>query len=75
MQSFFSKITALFARPAVEFEPIDPFGDGLGDEIIAEQNEPQATSLTEYDDGDTRQFWRAVEEDLHSGNLVEFSEE
>ena len=75
MQSFFSKITALFARPVVEFEPIDPFGDGLGDEIIAEQNEPQAISLTEYDDGDTRQFWRAVEEDLHSGNLVEFSEE
>ena len=56
MQSFFSKITALFARPAVEFEPIDPFGDGLGDEIAAEQNEPQAISLTEYDDGDTRQF-------------------
>ena len=75
MQSFFSKITALFARPVVEFEPIDPFGDGLGDEIAAEQNEPQAISLTEYDDGDTRQFWRAVEEDLHSGNLVEFSAE
>ena len=74
MRIKFNKILQFF-QPQIEFEPIDPLGDGLGDAIIAERNETQAISLDESDDGDTRQFWRAVENDLHAGNLVEFSDD
>ena len=47
----------------------------LDETLIVERNETQAISLDESDDGDTRQFWRAVENDLHAGNLVEFSDD
>lgn len=74
MRTKFNKFLQIL-RPQVEFEPIDPLGDGLGDAILAERNETQAINLDESDDSDTRQFWRAVEDDLHAGNLVEFSDD
>lgn len=74
MQTKFNKILQIF-RTQLEFEPIDPLGDGLGDEIDDERREAQAISLEESEDNDTRQFWSAVEDDLHAGNLVEFSDD
>ena len=74
MRTKLNKFLHIF-RSQVEFEPIDPLGDGLGDAIEAEQQEPQAILLEESEDGDARQFWRAIEDDLHAGNLVEFSDD
>ena len=69
----FTTLLSLF-RQRVEFEPIDPLGDGLGDAIAAERNEPQAITLNDFDD-DTGQFWHAIENDIHTGDLVSFDEE
>ena len=63
-----------FFHPRIQSEPIDPLADGLGEEIVREQQEPQAICLDQSDITDIQRFWTDVEEDLHRGNSVEFSE-
>ena len=41
----------------VGFLPIDPLADGLAEEIIKEQREPQAIRLDADDIEDIRKFW------------------
>ena len=55
---------SLFHR--ISFKPIDPLGDGLREEIVAEQQEPEAiVSLEEGLDGQRlSEFWGEVEEDV-----------
>lgn len=62
--------------PIVSFQPADPLGDGLSDEIEAEQREPQAIHLDELDmSPDVQKFWDRVDADLHSGAQIDFSED
>lgn len=51
-------------RHTISFPTIDPLGDGLAEEIEAEQEEPEAMSL-EYDvDGDDlSSYWQYVADD------------
>ena len=37
-----------FFHPRIQFEPIDPLADGLGEEIAREQQEPQAIRLDQF---------------------------
>ena len=53
MQNLFNK---LFGSK-VGFLPIDPLADGLAEEIIKEQQEPQAIRLDADDIEDIRRFW------------------
>lgn len=53
MQNLFNK---LFGSK-VGFLPIDPLADGLAEEIIKEQREPQAIRLDADEIEDTRKFW------------------
>jgi len=53
----------LFHR--VTFSKIDPLGDGLREEIQAEQLEPEAITLEEgVNEGELEQYWQSVEEDI-----------
>lgn len=56
MQNVFNK---LFGRK-VGFLPVDPLADGLAEEIIKEQQEPQAIHLDVDEIEDIRQFWSRV---------------
>lgn len=53
MQNLFNK---LFGSK-VGFLPIDPLADGLAEEIIKEQREPQAIRLDADEIEDIRKFW------------------
>ena len=53
MQNLFNK---LFGSK-IGFSPIDPLADGLAEEIIKEQREPQAIRLDADDIEDIRRFW------------------
>ena len=53
MQNLFNK---LFGSK-IGFSPIDPLADGLAEEIIKEQQEPQAIRLDADDIEDIRKFW------------------
>ena len=53
MQNLFNK---LFGSE-VGFLPIDPLADGLAEEIIKEQREPQAIRLDADEIEDIRKFW------------------
>ena len=53
MQNLFNK---LFGRK-IGFSQIDPLADGLAEEIIKEQREPQAIRLDADDIEDIRRFW------------------
>ena len=53
MQNLFNK---LFGSK-IGFSPIDPLADGLAEEIIKEQREPQAIRLDADDIEDIRKFW------------------
>jgi len=57
MQNLFNK---LFGRK-VGFLPVDPLADGLAEEIIKEQQEPQAIRLDVDEIEDIRQFWSRVD--------------
>ncbi|HCH34541.1 TPA: hypothetical protein DEW05_03370 [Candidatus Saccharibacteria bacterium] len=52
----------------MHFRPIDPLGDGLGDEIAAERNEPEAIrDLAEPLDADMLQRrWSVLLEEVKS---------
>lgn len=45
-----------FFHKKLRFEPINPLDDGLGDDIVAEQHEPQAIHLDQGDDVSVS-FW------------------
>ena len=53
MQNLFNK---LFGSK-IGFSPIDPLADGLAEEIIKEQQEPQAIRLDVDEIEDIRKFW------------------
>jgi hypothetical protein len=57
---------SLFNHP-ISFNAIDPLGNGLGDEIFAEQREPEAIQLEEgVDEGQLSGYWQSVEKDIRS---------
>lgn len=58
MQNLLNK---LFGRK-VGFLPVDPLADGLAEEIIKEQQEPQAIRLDVDEIEDIRQFWSRVDD-------------
>ena len=62
MQNLFNK---LFGSK-VGFSPIDPLADGLAEEIIKEQREPQAIRLDADDIEDIRKFWSRADGDFDS---------
>lgn len=51
---------SLFHR--ISFNPIDPLGDGLREEIVAEQQEPEA--IGDLEDSFDENFWTKVEKDV-----------
>lgn len=55
----------LFHPRRVQFAKADPLGDGLGDEIVSEQLEPEAITLDEgVNPGELSEFWQSVESDI-----------
>ena len=62
MQNLFNK---LFGSK-IGFSPIDPLADGLAEEIIKEQREPQAIRLDADDIEDIRKFWSRADGDFDS---------
>lgn len=44
----------------LQFQPADPLADGLGDEIAAEQAEPEHFELNEQLDGTLAEAWAEV---------------
>lgn len=54
-----------FTRHTLQFQPIDPLGDGLGYDIAKEQTEPQAIEFQQDLDGDSlAAFWDKLEMDM-----------
>jgi hypothetical protein len=50
---------------SISFAPIDPLGDGLREEIVAEQTESDAIVLEERpDEGELSRYWQSVEADI-----------
>lgn len=51
----------------VTFTPIDPLGDGLREDIIAEQSEPDAINLENgLDEGDLVSYLESITADVKS---------
>jgi hypothetical protein len=52
----------------ISFQPIDPLGDGLREEIAAEQQEPEALiSLEEgLSEGQLSEYWQSVVQDVEN---------
>jgi hypothetical protein len=51
----------------ISFKPVDPLGDGLREEIAAEQQEPDAiTDLEDIDEQELSAFWSDVEKDVEN---------
>lgn len=62
----------------ISFKQIDPLGDGLREEIVAEQQEPEAIESLEegVDEGQLSQYWQSVEEDIEKDpEWFKFSED
>lgn len=50
----------------LQFEPIDPLGDGLGDAIAQEQRRPEVVAFQKDLDGESlADFWSKVSRDIH----------
>jgi hypothetical protein len=47
------------------FNPADPLGGGLLEEIEQEQNDPEAIVLQDEDSKTLAAFWERVEDDIH----------
>lgn len=48
-----------------QFDPVDPLGDGLGDDIARERAEPEHIELTEYIDArELLHQWEQIHHDL-----------
>lgn len=56
---------SLFHRQNLAFQPIDPLADGLGDDIVAEQQETEAIQLSEQLDITLAERWNEILEDVH----------
>lgn len=67
----------LFKFGHIQFSKIDPLGNGLREEILGEQLEPEAIALEENPDGERlAEFWSAVESDIqHDPDWFNFTEE
>ena len=51
----------------ISFKPVDPLGDGLREEIAAEQQEPEAIqTLDDIDGQELAKVWRAIEDDVRN---------
>jgi len=51
----------------ISFTQPDPLGDGLREEIVAEQQEPEAiTDLSDIDGQELSEFWSDVEKDVEN---------
>lgn len=49
----------------ISFKKIDPLDNGLREEIVQEQLEPQAITLEEaVDEGQLSEYWQSVEADI-----------
>jgi hypothetical protein len=49
----------------ISFKQIDPLGNGLREEIVQEQLEPEAITLEEnVDEGRLSEYWQSVEADI-----------
>lgn len=61
----------------VAFKQIDPLGDGLREEIVAEQNENDAITLSEnVNEDELTNFWQSVETDIeHDPEWFTFTED
>lgn len=54
-----------FTPHKLQFQPVDPLGDGLGDDIAHEQSEPGAAEFQQDIDGNNlTDFWNKVEDDV-----------
>ncbi len=54
-----------FSHHTLQFQPIDPLGDGLGDDIAREQAEPGVVAFQQDIDGNNLAiFWDEVEKDV-----------
>ena len=54
-----------FTPHTLQFQPVDPLGDGLGDDIAREQSEPGAEEFQNDIDGNKLEvFWSDVEADV-----------
>ncbi len=55
---------SIFHKHTLALSPIDPLGDGLGDDIVAEQSESEAMTLNDIIPSDLETFWCHVCEDI-----------
>jgi len=56
-----------FLNHQVTFKQVDPLGDGLREEITAEQLEPEAILLEDgVNEGQLSEYWQSVERDIKS---------
>lgn len=62
---------------SISFTPIDPLGDGLREEIIAEQSEPERIVLEERpDEGDLANYLESITSDIQDdSDKFTFSED
>lgn len=49
----------------LKFEPVDPLGDGLREEIQAEQREAAINLSEDHSSDTTTDFWQNLERDIH----------
>jgi len=65
---------SLFHKHTLALSPIDPLGDGLGDDIAAEQREGNTMNLNDIQSSDLESFWGHVVEDIkHDSTWTDFS--
>lgn len=66
-----------FPHHKLQFQPVDPLGDGLGDDIAREQSEAGVVAFQGDLDGNSlAAFWDEVERDVQKDpNWYNFTEE
>ena len=65
---------SLFHR--ISFAQVDPLGGGLDEEIVQEQQEPEAITLDDPSEDELINYWASVESDIQSDpEWVHFSED
>jgi hypothetical protein len=71
------KNTAMLFKHHISFKQIDPLGDGLREEIVQEQSEPNVITLEEsVDEDQLDRYWHAVEDDIeHDPEWFHFTED
>lgn len=55
---------SLFNFHHVSFAPVDPLDDGLREEILAEQRDPEAMTLEDVNAESLSEYWQSVEADI-----------